>query len=60
GREIARGVPLAGDPAGWRSSVIRSPLPAKAMQTPYAKYGSIFFWITLTLCMILAFLTWRR
>ncbi|MEM7493678.1 MAG: apolipoprotein N-acyltransferase, partial [Pseudomonadota bacterium] len=29
GREIARGAPTAGDPERWRSSVVRSPLPAK-------------------------------
>ncbi|MEM7494408.1 MAG: apolipoprotein N-acyltransferase, partial [Pseudomonadota bacterium] len=60
GREIARGAPTAGDPERWRSSVVRSPLPAKVEQTLYARFGSIFFWITLTFCMILAFVTWRR
>ncbi|MEL8055565.1 MAG: apolipoprotein N-acyltransferase [Pseudomonadota bacterium] len=60
GREVARGAPVADDPTGWRSSIIRSPLPAKTERPPYARFGSIFFWITMTVCIILAFLTWRR
>lgn len=60
GREVERGVPVADDPEGWRSSVARSPLPAKTERPLYARFGGIFFWATLTLCMFLAFLTWRR
>ena len=60
GREVARGAPVADDPAGWRSSVVRSALPAKTERPPYARFGSIFFWITMTVCIILAFATWRR
>lgn len=60
GREVDRGAPVLGDPPRWRSSIVRAPLPAKTDRTPYARFGGIFFWITITLCMILAFLTWRR
>lgn len=60
GREIARGAQVAGDQPGWRSSVVRSPLPAKIERTLYARFGGVFYWITISICMFLAFLTWRR
>lgn len=60
GREVARGNPAAGDPVGWRSSVVRVGLPAKLAMTPYQRFGETFFWLTLVLLAGLAFVTWRR
>lgn len=60
GRETARGQRVAGDPQGWVSSVVRTPLPASLTSTPYQRYGPALFWLTLTLFAILAFLSWRR
>ena len=60
GREVARGNPAQGDPAGWRSSVVRTALPAALPRTPYQRFGEIFYWLTLVLFSGLAFATWRR
>ncbi|WOR14899.1 apolipoprotein N-acyltransferase [Hyphomonas sp. FCG-A18] len=60
GRELARGNPVAGDPAGWRSSVVRTALPAKLDRTPYQRFGGTFYWLSLVVCLILAFACWRR
>ena len=60
GREIARGNPAAGDPAGWRSAVVRTGLPARLENTPYQRFGETFYWLTLVLFGGLAFLSWRR
>ncbi|MDJ0919579.1 MAG: apolipoprotein N-acyltransferase [Henriciella sp.] len=60
GRETARGGVVAGDLNGWRSSVVRTPLPAAIGQTPYQRFGESFFWISLVIIAGLAFLTWRR
>ncbi len=60
GREMARGNPAAGDPPGWRSSVVRTALPAALASTPYQRFGEIFFWLTLVLFAGLAFASWRR
>ena len=60
GREIARGNPAPGDPAGWRSAVVRTGLPAALENTPYQRFGETFFWLTLVLFAGLAFLNWRR
>ncbi|MEL6723514.1 MAG: apolipoprotein N-acyltransferase [Pseudomonadota bacterium] len=60
GREIARGNPAPGDPAGWRSAVVRSGLPARLEKTPYQRFGETFFWLTMVLFAGLAFTTWRR
>lgn len=60
GREVARGNPAPGDPAGWRSSVVRTGLPAKLANTPFQRFGETFYWLTLVLFAGLAFLNWRR
>ncbi|MEM9938579.1 MAG: apolipoprotein N-acyltransferase [Pseudomonadota bacterium] len=60
GRETAQGSEVRGDPQGWRSSVVRAPLPAAIGQTPYQRFGESFFWISLVVTAGLAFLTWRR
>jgi len=60
GREVARGNPAQGDPVGWRSSVVRTALPAALPRTPYQRFGEIFYWLTLVLFSGLAFATWRR
>lgn len=60
GREFGVGNPHAGDPSGWRSAVLRSPLPAKLATTPYQRFGETFYWLTLVLFSGLAFITWRR
>jgi len=60
GRETARGNPVAGDPAGWRSSVVRTALPARLARTPYQRFGETFYWLTLVLFAGLAFASWRR
>jgi apolipoprotein N-acyltransferase len=60
GREVARGNPAPGDPAGWRSSVVRVGLPAKLTSTPYQRFGETFYWLTLVLMAGLAFVSWRR
>ncbi|MEO0450678.1 MAG: apolipoprotein N-acyltransferase [Pseudomonadota bacterium] len=60
GREIARGNPAPGDPAGWRSAVVRTGLPARLEKTPYQRFGETFFWLTMVLFAGLAFTTWRR
>lgn len=60
GREVASGNPAVGDPAGWRSSVVRTPLPAALGGTPYQRFGEIFYWLSLVLFAGLAFATWRR
>jgi apolipoprotein N-acyltransferase len=60
GREIARGNPAPGDPAGWRSSIVRTALPARLSNTPYQRLGETFYWLTLVLFAGLAFLNWRR
>lgn len=60
GREIARGNPAAGDPAGWRSAVVRTGLPARLENTPYQRFGETFYWLTLVLFGGLAFVSWRR
>ncbi|MCR9268671.1 MAG: apolipoprotein N-acyltransferase [Henriciella sp.] len=60
GRELARGNPAPGDPAGWRSAVVRTGLPAKLENTPYQRFGETFFWLTMVLFAGLAFVTWRR
>ncbi len=60
GREVARGNPAAGDPAGWRSAVVRTALPARIASTPYQRFGETFYWLTLVLIAGLAFVTWRR
>ncbi len=60
GREIARGNPAPGDPAGWRSSVVRTGLPAKLENTPFQRFGDTFYWLTMVLFAGLAFMNWRR
>ena len=60
GRETARGAVQAGDPKGWRSSVVRTPMPVKLDPTPYLRFGSAFFWMTLVMLAGLAVITWRR
>ena len=60
GRQVAHGNPVPGDPAGWRSSVVRAELPARLPMPLYQRFGETFFWITLVLLGGLAFLTWRR
>lgn len=60
GREVARGNPAAGDPAGWRSAVVRTGLPARLENTPYQRFGETFYWLTLVLFGGLAFVSWRR
>ncbi len=60
GRQLGVGNPHTGDPSGWRSSVLRSPLPARLGPTPYQRFGETFFWLTLVLFSGLAFITWRR
>lgn len=60
GREVARGNPAPGDPAGWRSAVVRTGLPAALENTPYQRFGETFFWLTLVLFAGLGFMSWRR
>lgn len=60
GREFGSGNPHTGDPAGWRSSVLRSPLPARLNNTIYQRFGETFYWLTIVLMTGLAFITWRR
>lgn len=60
GREFALGNPYPGDPSGWRSSVLRTPLPARIANTPYQRFGETFYWLTLVLFTGLAFISWRR
>ncbi|MGB3626593.1 MAG: apolipoprotein N-acyltransferase [Henriciella sp.] len=60
GRETARGQRVAGDPQGWISSVVRTPLPSALPSTAYQRYGSALFWLTLVLFSVLAFMAWRR
>lgn len=60
GREVARGNPVEGDPPGWRSSVVRSPLPEPVEMTIYQRLGPAVFWLTLLLLSLLSFLSWRR
>lgn len=60
GRETARGQRVAGDPDGWVSSVVRTPLPGALPSTPYTRYGSALFWFTLVGFSVLAFFSWRR
>nr|WP_070960524.1 apolipoprotein N-acyltransferase [Hyphomonas sp. Mor2] len=60
GREIARGNPAENDPAGWRSAVVRTGLPARLENPPYQRFGETFYWLTLVLFGGLAFVSWRR
>ena len=60
GREVARGNPAQNDPAGWRSAVVRTGLPARLENTPYQRFGETFYWLTLVLFGGLAFVSWRR
>ncbi|MEL7283836.1 MAG: apolipoprotein N-acyltransferase, partial [Pseudomonadota bacterium] len=60
GREFGTGNPFAGDPSGWRSSVLRSPLPQKLNTTVYQRFGETFYWIAIVFMSGLAFITWRR
>lgn len=60
GREFARGNPHPDDPSGWRSAVLRSPLPARLENTPYQRFGETLYWLTLVLFTGLAFISWRR
>jgi len=60
GRETARGQRVAGDPDGWLSSVVRTPLPAALPKTPFQRYGPAMFWLTLVAFSVLAFFAWRR
>ena len=60
GREFGVGNPYAGDPPGWRSAVLRTPLPAKLNTTPFQRFGETFYWLTLVLFTGLAFISWRR
>lgn len=60
GREVARGNPAANDPAGWRSAVVRTGLPARLENPPYQRFGETFYWLTLVLFGGLAFVSWRR
>ncbi|MFN3213578.1 MAG: apolipoprotein N-acyltransferase [Henriciella sp.] len=60
GREIARGNPAPGDPAGWKSSIVRTGLPEKLANTPFQRFGDTFYWLTLVLFAGLAFMNWRR
>ena len=60
GREVARGNPAPGDPAGWKSSVVRTGLPGKLANTPFQRFGETFYWLTMVLFAGLAFMNWRR
>ena len=60
GRETARGQRVSGDPKGWVSSVVRTPLPAALPKTPYTRYGPALYWLTLVIFSVLAFMAWRR
>ena len=60
GRETARGQRVAGDPDGWVSSVVRTPLPDALPKTPYTRYGPALYWLSLVVFSILAFMAWRR
>ncbi|MBR9834202.1 MAG: apolipoprotein N-acyltransferase [Alphaproteobacteria bacterium] len=60
GREVATGNPAEGDPAGWKSSVVRTALPGALPRTPYQRFGEVFYWLTLVIFAGLAFVSWRR
>lgn len=60
GRETARGAVQAGDPEGWRSSVVRAAIPAPLAGTPYRRFGDVFFWIGLVVAGGIALASWRR
>ncbi len=60
GRQVGRGQPVPGDPEGWRSSVVRVPLPAPLSSTPFQRFGPTLFWLSLVIVAGGAFLTWRR
>ncbi|MEL7545237.1 MAG: apolipoprotein N-acyltransferase [Pseudomonadota bacterium] len=60
GREIARGNPVQGDPSGWRSSVVRSPLPVPTNTPMYQRLGPAVYWLSLVLLSLFSFLSWRR
>ena len=60
GREVARGSSVPGDPEGWRSSVVRSPLPEPVEQTIYQRIGPAIYWMSILVLSILSFLSWRR
>lgn len=60
GRQIAIGIPIAGDQEGWRSSVVRTSLPQALAATPYYRRGDILFFLNFIAFSLLAFLTWRR
>jgi len=60
GREILRGSVQPGDPEGWKSSVARGALPTALPSTLHERNRAAYFWLTLALFALLAFLAWRR
>ena len=60
GRETDRGARVDGDPEGWQSSLVRTPLPVALEPTLYYRRGNLFFGLNFIMFSILAFLSWRR
>ena len=61
GREVFRAAPVTDAPSGWNTDFGRGKLPAPAPVTLYqTRLGLLLFWLTLSLFVGLAFLTWRR
>ncbi len=60
GRQTTKSENFPGDPEGWASSVARGGLPGTLPNTPFRRFGETFYWLTLILFGVLAFLSWRR
>lgn len=60
GRQLAIGTHAENDPDGWKSSVVRTPLPEARPPTLYFRRGDTLFFLNFILFSLLAFLAWRR
>ena len=60
GRETAVGKGADGDPAGWKSSTVRTRLPQALPPTLYYRRGDLLFFLNFIAFALLAFFSWRR
>jgi len=60
GRQLDLGRPVEGDLPGWKSSLLRHPLPKPLPSTLYFRRGDILLFLTMLVFSLLSFLAWRR
>ncbi|MEO0713190.1 MAG: apolipoprotein N-acyltransferase [Pseudomonadota bacterium] len=60
GRLTVKAAPFPTQRDGWKPMIAEGVLPAALAPTPYQRFGPAFLWLSLVVCCVLAFATWRR